>query len=90
MDKFARDAFNKAEELRSNKEATAWCNVDKGAKASVILAAALASGHDIVKIIDSVMKAGLEQALHEYENYLMMGGFSLGYKAGQQSMLNNE
>ena len=90
MDKFAQDAFKKAEQQRLDAEATAWCNVDKGAKASVILAAALASGHDIVKVIDSVMKAGLEQALHEYENYLIMGGFSLGYKAGQKSMLNNE
>ena len=48
------------------------------------------TGPDIVKLLEYAMKNGLEDALHKYEKCLLMGGFSIGYKAGQESMLNNE
>lgn len=90
MDKFTQDAFNKAEEQRLEGEATAWSETPKSAKAAVITASLLVSFPDIVKLLEYSMKNGLEAALHKYEEHLIMGGFSLGYKAGQKSMLNNE
>lgn len=90
MDKFSQDAFQKAEQQRLDAEANAWCNVDKGTMISVVLTSLITAGPDIVKLIDLVTKQGLVDALHEFEHRLLMGGFSLGYKAGQESMLNNE
>jgi hypothetical protein len=57
---------------------------------AVVATALAACFPDISKIIGYAMKNGLEDVLHKYEEHLIMGGFSLGYKAGQQSMLNNE
>lgn len=88
--KFAQDAFEKAEQQRLEGEATAWSETPKSAKAAVITASLLVSFPDIVKLIEYAMKNGLENALHEYEEHLIMGGFSIGFKAGQKSMLNNE
>lgn len=90
MDKFAQDAFNQAEEQRRVGEATAWSETPKGAKAAVITASLVVCFPDIVKLLEYAMKNGLEDALHKYEERLIMGGFSIGYKAGQKSMLNNE
>ena len=89
MDKFAQDAFKKAEQQRLDAEATAWCETPKGTKKDIITASLLVSFPDIVKLLESAMKNGLEDALHKYEEHLLMGGFSLGYKAGQKSMLED-
>jgi len=85
--KFAKDAFEKAEAQRLNAEAEAWAGVAKAALASAVGVAIFHAGMDMVKVIEFVNKSGLANALHEYEYALMMGGFSLGYKAGQESML---
>lgn len=90
MDKFAQDAFKKAEQQRLEGEATAWSETTKSAKAAVITASLLVCFPDIVKLLEYAIKNGLEDALHKYEEHLIMGGLSVGYKAGQKSMLNNE
>lgn len=90
MDKFAQDAFKKAEQQRLDAEATAWAEIPQSTKISTITTALLMTGPDIVKLLEYAMKNGLEDALHKYEKCLLMGGFSIGYKAGQESMLNNE
>ena len=90
MDKFAQDAFNKAEAQRLEGEATAWSETGKDTKAAVLAVALMVCFPDIVKLLEYAMKNGLEDALNKYEERLLMGGFSRGYKAGQQSMLNNE
>lgn len=90
MDKFAQDAFKKAEQQRLEGEATAWSETPKGTKAAVITASLVVCFPDIVKLLEYAMKNGLEDVLHKYEEHLIMGGFSVGYKAGQKSMLNNE
>ena len=87
MDKFVRDAFKKAEQQRLEAEATAWSETPEVTKVAVISASLLACFPDIVKLLDYAMKNGLEDAFHKYEESLIMGGFSLGYKAGQKSML---
>lgn len=89
MDKFAQDAFEKAEQQRLDAEATAWCETTKGAKVAVITASLAVCFPDIIKILEYAMKNGLIDALHKYEEHLIMGGFSLGYKAGQKSMLED-
>lgn len=90
MDKFAQDAFKKAEQQRLDAEATAWCETARDTKAAVVAASLLVCIPDIVKLLEYARKNGLEDVLHKYEEHLFMGGFTLGYKAGQKSMLNNE
>ena len=53
----------------------------------MIAAACLVCFPEIAKLLEYAMKNGLEDTLHKYEEYLIMGGFSIGYKAGQKSML---
>ena len=89
MDKFAQDAFKKAEQQRLDAEATAWSETGKGTKAAVLAAALMVCFPDIVKLIEYAMKNGLTDTLHKYEEHLIMGGFSVGYKAGQKSMLED-
>lgn len=89
MDKFAQDAFKKAEQQRLEGEATAWSETTKSTKAAVITASLLVCFPDIVKLLEYAMKNGLEDVLHKYEEHLIMGGFSVGYKAGQKSMLED-
>ena len=88
MDKVAQDAFKKAEQQRLEGEATAWSETTKETKA-VITASLLVCFPDIVKILKYAIKNGLEDVLHKYEEHLLMGGFSVGYKAGQKSMLED-
>ena len=89
MDKFAQDAFKKAEQQRLEGEATAWSETTKSTKAAVITASLLVCFPDIAKLLEYAMKNGLEDVLHKYEEHLIMGGFSVGYKAGQKSMLED-
>lgn len=89
MDKFTQDAFNQAEEQRLEGEATAWSETTKSAKMAVITASLLVCFPDIGKLLEYAMKNGLEGTLHKYEEHLIMGGFSVGYKAGQKSMLED-
>lgn len=86
MDKFAQDAFQKAEQQRLDAEANAWSETDKETKADVLAASLMACFPDIVKLLEYAKKNGLEYVLHKYEEHLIMGGFSVGYRAGQKSM----
>lgn len=81
MDKFAQDAFKKAEQQRLDGEATAWSETPTSTKAAVIAASLLVCIPDIVKLLEYAMKNGLQDALQKYEEHLIMGGFSVGYKA---------
>ena len=88
MDKFGKDAFKKAEEQRLYAEANAWCAVPEIERRAVDKAALLAAGlAESAMLILAVEKVGLTDTLHSYAIHCMMGGFSLGYKAGQESML---
>lgn len=89
MDKFTQDAFKKAEQQRLDAEATAWSEIPPSTKISAITTSLLMAGPDIVKLLEYEMKNGLEDALHKYEKLLLMGGFSIGYKDGQKSMLED-
>lgn len=87
--KFSQDAFEKAEQQRLEVEATAWSETPTSAKAAVVAAACMVCIPDIVKLLEYAMKNGLVDALHKYEEHLIMGGFTIGYKAGQKSMLED-
>lgn len=88
MDKFSKDAFDKAEKQRLDAEANAWASVQDHEKIAVDKAALLAAGAiDSAMLITLAAKHDLVNVLHSYAYHCMMGGFSLGYKAGQESML---
>lgn len=88
MDKFSKDAFDKAEKQRLEAEANAWASVPEIEKRAIDKAALLAAGTiDSAALIALAIKHGLVETLHSYAYHCMMGGFSLGYKAGQESML---
>lgn len=89
MDKFAQDAFKKAEQQRLDAEATAWSETAPGTKAAVLAASIMVCFPDIAKLIEYAMKNDLEDVLHKFEDHMIMGGFSVGYKAGQKSMLED-
>lgn len=89
MDKFTQDAFNQAEKQRLEGEATAWSETATSAKSAVIAASLLVCFPDIVKLIEYAQKNGHVDVLHKYEEHLIMGGFSVGYEAGQKSMLED-
>lgn len=59
MDKFTRDAFNKAEQQRLDAEATAWSETSKGTKAAVLAASLMVCFPDIVKLLEYATKNGL-------------------------------
>ena len=52
--KFAKDAFEKAEAQRLNAEAEAWAGVAKAALASTVGVAIFHAGMDMVKVIEFV------------------------------------
>ena len=90
MDDFAKEAFTKAEHDELMKECDAWGNVSRDEKKIAMTASIVSVGtEEMSKLITLILKAGMDDVMHAYENALMMGGFSLGYKAGRESMLED-
>jgi len=90
MADFVKDAFDQAEMKDMEKELNAWKDLDPEEMKRAMLAAILAAGPiDMTRLIILAQKENLEDFLHSYENTLMMAGFSMGYQAGRQSMLED-
>ena len=90
MSDFVHDAFAQAESEELKKEISAWKNISPDEMKKAMLAAIVAAGPiDMAKLILLVEKAGLADVTHTYENCLMMAGFSLGYAAGRESMMED-
>lgn len=88
MDKFVKDAFNDAYKADIEKECEAWSRVTINEKKASLTAAILTTGpKEMAGMIEKIVSPGLDTLLHSYEESLMMAGFSMGYSAGRESML---
>ena len=88
MDKFTQHAFMQAEMRDAEREANAWKDISVEDIRSTELAALIACGiKEAATLINTAKERGLENTLRSYATHMMMGGFSIGFKAGRKSML---
>lgn len=90
MDKFVKDVFEQADKEKMEKAGEAFANIMNKDASAIKFAICVSCGvKEMSQLITTVKEAGLENVLHNYENSCLAAGFKLGFKAGQEAMLED-
>ena len=90
MDKFTEQAFINAEEAMKERMDEYWKDITSDDYKGVLIRAMLSAGPaESSRMVTALEQSAFCETMRKYEQFLVMGGFALGFGAGRKSMLED-